>query len=144
MEMVAQFITAICENTDPKKISHAVNICARKKNADIQRLYRKCKTKKGTELPDSFHDLILPDNEDLRVEDDDDDEPEVEVAPPKQAKAPVEPPKEAPKANNPTKKVEADPKNLSKRDRKKLRNQERLNEIQKVNAGKPTQVVLKD
>ena len=124
MEMVAQFITAICENT------------------------RKCKTKKGTELPDSFHDLILPDNEDLRVEDDDDDEPEVEVAPPKQAKAPVEPPKAAPKvapkSANPVKQVETDPKNLSKRDRKKLRNQERLNEIQKVNAGKPTQVVLKD
>ena len=148
MEMVAQFITAICENTDPKKISHAVNVCARKKNADIQRLYRKCKTKKGTELPDSFHDLILPDNEDLRVDDDEDDEPEVEAAPPKPAKAPVEPPKAtpkvAPKATNPTKQTETDPKNLSKRDRKKLRNQERLNEIQKVNAGKPTQVVLKD
>lgn len=148
MEMVAQFITAICENTDPKKISHAVNVCARKKNADIQRLYRKCKTKKGTELPDSFHDLILPDNEDLRVEDDEDDEPEVEAAPPKPAKAPVESPKAtpkvAPKATNPTKQTETDPKNLSKRDRKKLRNQERLNEIQKVNAGKPTQVVLKD
>ena len=78
------------------------------------------------------------------MEDDDDDEPEVEVAPPKQAKAPVEPPKAAPKAANPAKKVDTDPKNLSKRDRKKLRNQERLNEIQKVNAGKPTQVVLKD
>lgn len=147
MDMVAQFIAAICENSDPKKISHAVNVCARKKNADIQKLYRKCKTKKGTELPDSFHDLILPDNEDLRV---DDDEEAEEVAPPKQAKAPAEPPKAAPKAAQAAAKPAAkqaeqqDPKNLSKRDRKKLRNQERMAEIQKVNAGKPTQVVLKD
>lgn len=148
MEMVSQFIAAICENTDPKKISHAVYACARKKNADIQRLYRKCKTKKGTELPDSFHDLILPDNEDLRV--DDDDVEEEEVTPPQQtvkqakAKAPAETPKAAPKATNPNKKVETDPKNLPKRERKKLRNQERMAEIQKVNAGKPTQVVLED
>lgn len=152
MEMVSQFIAAICENTDPKKISHAVYACARKKNADIQRLYRKCKTKKGTELPDSFHDLILPDNEDLRVDDDDVEEEEV-TAPPQQtvkqakAKTPAETPKAAqaaPKATNPNKKVETDPKNLPKRERKKLRNQERMAEIQKVNAGKPTQVVLED
>lgn len=154
MELVSQFIASICENTDPKKISHAVYACARKKNADIQRLYRKCKTKKGTELPDSFHDLILPDNEDLRV-DDDVEEEEVTAAPPQQtvkqakAKAPAEPKpvkaaQAAPKATNPNKKVETDPKNLPKRERKKLRNQERMAEIQKVNAGKPTQVVLED
>ena len=149
MEMVSQFIAAICENTDPKKISHAVYACARKKNADIQRLYRKCKTKKGTELPDSFHDLILPDNEDLRVDDDDDEVvEEEEKAPPqqtvKQAKAPAETPKAAPKAAAKPQQAAQDPKNLSKRDRKKLRNQERMAEIQKVNAGKPTQVVLED
>ena len=149
MEMVSQFIAAICENTDPKKVSHAVYACARKKNADIQRLYRKCKTKKGTELPDSFHDLILPDNEDLRVDDDDDEVvEEEEKAPPqqtvKQAKAPAETPKAAPKAATKPQQATQDPKNLSKRDRKKLRNQERMAEIQKVNAGKPTQVVLED
>jgi len=149
MELVSQFIAAICENTDPKKISHAVYACARKKNADIQRLYRKYKTKKGTELPDSFHDLILPDNEDLRVDDDDVEEEEV-TAPPQQtakqakAKAPAETPKAAPKAAAKPQQAAQDPKNLSKRDRKKLRNQERMAEIQKVNAGKPTQVVLED
>lgn len=147
MEMVSQFIAAICENTDPKKISRAVYACARKKNADIQRLYRKCKTKKGTELPDSFHDLILPDNEDLRVDDDDDDEEEEVTTPQqteKQAKAPAETPKAAPKAAAKPQQAAQDPKNLSKRDRKKLRNRERMVEIQKVNAGKPTQVVLED
>lgn len=150
MELVSQFIAAICENTDPKNISHAVYACARKKNADIQRLYRKCKTKKGTELPDSFHDLILPDNEDLRVDDDDVEEEEV-TAPPQQtvkqakAKAPAETPKATPKAAaKPQQQATKDPKNLPKRERKKLRNQERMAEIQKVNAGKPTQVVLED
>ena len=74
IEMVVQFIAAITEGVKPRDIHHAVSICVRKRNADIQKKYRQTKTRrKDGKAPKDYSDYAAPATSNLRVEDDDDD-----------------------------------------------------------------------
>lgn len=74
IEMVVQFIAAITEGVKPRDIHHAVSVCARKRNADIQKKYRQTKTRrKDGKAPKDYSDYAAPASSKLRVEDDDDD-----------------------------------------------------------------------
>lgn len=74
IEMVVQFIAAITEGVKPRDIHHAVSVCARRRNADIQKKYRQTKTRrKDGKAPKDYSDYAAPASSKLRVEDDDDD-----------------------------------------------------------------------
>ena len=74
IEMVVQFIAAITEGVKPRDIRHAVSVCARRRNADIQKKYRQTKTRrKDGKAPKDYSDYAAPASSKLRVEDDDDD-----------------------------------------------------------------------
>lgn len=74
IEMVVQFIAAITEGVKPCDIYHAVSVCARRRNADIQKKYRQTKTRrKDGKAPKDYSDYAAPASSKLRVEDDDDD-----------------------------------------------------------------------
>lgn len=74
IEMVVQFIAAITEGVKPRDIYHAVSVCARRRNADIQKKYRKTKTRrKDGKAPKDYSDYAAPASSKLRVDDDDDD-----------------------------------------------------------------------
>ena len=74
IEMVVQFIAAITEGVKPRDIHHAVSVCVRKRNADIQKKYRQTKTRrKDGKAPKDYSDYAAPASSKLRVEDDDDD-----------------------------------------------------------------------
>lgn len=74
IEMVVQFIAAITEGVKPRDIYHAVSVCARRRNADIQKKYRQTKTRrKDGKAPKDYSDYAAPASSKLRVEDDDDD-----------------------------------------------------------------------
>lgn len=74
IEMVVQFIAAITEGVKPRDIYHAVSVCARRRNADIQKKYRQTKTRrKDGKAPKDYSDYAAPASSKLRVDDDDDD-----------------------------------------------------------------------
>ena len=74
IEMVVQFIAAITEGVKPRDIHHAVSVCARRRNADIQKKYRQTKTRrKDGKAPKDYSDYAAPASSKLRVDDDDDD-----------------------------------------------------------------------